>query len=43
LVCEELREAVRAGGMFARDRPVVALISGGRDSTSRSPCAGRGR
>ena len=32
-MCEELREAVRAGGMFARDRPVVALISGGRDST----------
>src|SRR5438270_8358310 len=30
---EELRESVREGGMFARDRPVVAMISGGRDST----------
>jgi tRNA(Ile)-lysidine synthase len=33
MVCEELREAVRAGGMFARDRPVVVMLSGGRDST----------
>ena len=30
---EEVREAVRAGGLFARDRPVVAMLSGGRDST----------
>jgi tRNA(Ile)-lysidine synthase len=33
MVCEELRDAVRAGGMFAREEPVIALISGGRDST----------
>jgi tRNA(Ile)-lysidine synthase len=31
--CEQLRETVRAGGLFARDRPVVAMLSGGRDST----------
>ncbi len=30
---EDIREAVRAGGLFARDRPVVAMLSGGRDST----------
>jgi tRNA(Ile)-lysidine synthase len=30
---EVLREAVRDGGLFARDRPVVAMLSGGRDST----------
>jgi tRNA(Ile)-lysidine synthase len=29
---EEVREAVRAGGLLAQDRPVVAMISGGRDS-----------
>ncbi len=29
----ELREEVRASGLFARDRPLVAMISGGRDST----------
>jgi tRNA(Ile)-lysidine synthase len=29
----ELREQVRAGGLFVRDRPVVVLLSGGRDST----------
>jgi len=29
----EVREAVRAGGLFARDRPLLAMISGGRDST----------
>lgn len=28
-----LRETVRASGLFARDRPVVAMVSGGRDST----------
>jgi tRNA(Ile)-lysidine synthase len=33
VLCEELRAAVREGGMFARDRPVVAMLSGGRDST----------
>ena len=32
MVCEEVRESVRAGGLFARDRPIVAMISGGRDS-----------
>jgi tRNA(Ile)-lysidine synthase len=30
---EEVRQAVRDGGLLARDRPVVAMISGGRDST----------
>jgi tRNA(Ile)-lysidine synthase len=30
---EEVREAVRRSGLFARDRPLVAMISGGRDST----------
>ena len=30
---EEVRQAVRDGGLFARDRPVVAMLSGGRDST----------
>jgi tRNA(Ile)-lysidine synthase len=30
---EEVREAVRSGGLFARDRPLVAMVSGGRDST----------
>src|SRR5271168_3031845 len=29
---EEVREAVRAAGLLARDRPVVAMLSGGRDS-----------
>jgi tRNA(Ile)-lysidine synthase len=33
MVCEELRAAVLAGGMFALEQPVVALFSGGRDST----------
>ncbi len=32
-VCEEVRDAVSSGGLFARDRPVVAMLSGGRDST----------
>src|SRR5271167_4625478 len=27
-----VREAVRAGGLLAQDRPVVAMLSGGRDS-----------
>lgn len=30
---ERVREVVRRSGLFARDRPVVAMISGGRDST----------
>jgi tRNA(Ile)-lysidine synthase len=29
---EEVREAVRAGGLLAQDRPLVAMLSGGRDS-----------
>jgi tRNA(Ile)-lysidine synthase len=29
---EEVREAVRAGGLLGQDRPVVAMLSGGRDS-----------
>jgi tRNA(Ile)-lysidine synthase len=33
MICERVREAVRDGGLFARDRPVVAMLSGGRDST----------
>jgi tRNA(Ile)-lysidine synthase len=31
--CEELRERVRDGGLLAREQPVVAMLSGGRDST----------
>jgi tRNA(Ile)-lysidine synthase len=30
---EQIREAVRAGGLLGDGRPVVAMISGGRDST----------
>jgi tRNA(Ile)-lysidine synthase len=30
---EEVRDAVRRSGLFARDRPLVAMVSGGRDST----------
>jgi hypothetical protein len=30
-VCEEVREMVAGSGMFAHDRPVVAMLSGGRD------------
>jgi tRNA(Ile)-lysidine synthase len=33
MVCEQVREAVRAGGLFARDRPLLVMLSGGRDST----------
>jgi tRNA(Ile)-lysidine synthase len=29
---EEVLEAVRAGGLLAQDRPVVTMLSGGRDS-----------
>jgi tRNA(Ile)-lysidine synthase len=32
-VAAELRQLVRDGGLFARDRPIVAMLSGGRDST----------
>jgi len=32
MIVEELRGAVRDGGLFARDRPVLAMLSGGRDS-----------
>ena len=30
---EQVREQVRAGGLFARDRAVLVMLSGGRDST----------
>ena len=30
---EEIRELVRASGLFARDRPVLVMLSGGRDSS----------
>jgi tRNA(Ile)-lysidine synthase len=30
---EDLRETVRTGGLLAAGRPVVAMVSGGRDST----------
>jgi tRNA(Ile)-lysidine synthase len=38
MVCERVREAVARSGLFARDdrlsaRPVLAMLSGGRDST----------
>jgi len=33
MIDEELRQAVRAGGLLAQGRPVVAMLSGGRDST----------
>ncbi len=33
MLVEQVRETVRAGGLFARDRPVVVMLSGGRDST----------
>ena len=33
MIDERLREAVRAGGLLAPGRPVVAMLSGGRDST----------
>jgi tRNA(Ile)-lysidine synthase len=33
MVCEQVRQAVRAGGLFARDRPLLVMLSGGRDST----------
>jgi tRNA(Ile)-lysidine synthase len=33
MISEQVRDAVSAGGLFARDRPVVAMLSGGRDST----------
>lgn len=33
MACEEIRELVRASGLFARDRPVLVMLSGGRDSS----------
>src|ERR1700674_5603486 len=33
MVVEEVRELVADSGLFARDRPVVVMFSGGRDST----------
>jgi tRNA(Ile)-lysidine synthase len=33
MITEQVRELVRAGSLFARDRPVVVMLSGGRDST----------
>ncbi len=33
MISEQVREQVRAGALFARDRPVVVMLSGGRDST----------
>src|SRR5947207_1660910 len=32
-VCEQLRERVSRAGVLARDRPLVAMYSGGRDSS----------
>ncbi|MHB8532804.1 MAG: tRNA lysidine(34) synthetase TilS [Solirubrobacteraceae bacterium] len=32
-IVEEVQEAVRAGGLFARERPALVMLSGGRDST----------
>jgi tRNA(Ile)-lysidine synthase len=33
MIDEELRQTVRSGGLLAPGRPLVAMISGGRDST----------
>jgi tRNA(Ile)-lysidine synthase len=33
VIVEQVSQAVRDGGLFARDRSVVAMLSGGRDST----------
>jgi tRNA(Ile)-lysidine synthase len=33
VIDRELREAVRAGGLLAPGRPIVVMLSGGRDST----------
>ena len=30
---EEVHEAVRRSGLFARDRPLLVMLSGGQDST----------
>src|SRR6185312_10403497 len=32
MVVQEIREAVRAGGLLDGGRPIVAMVSGGRDS-----------
>jgi tRNA(Ile)-lysidine synthase TilS/MesJ len=33
VIVEQVSQAVRDSGLFARDRSVVAMLSGGRDST----------
>ncbi len=33
MVCEEVLEAVRAGGLLGRPEPLLVMLSGGRDST----------
>ncbi len=33
MIVDQVREAVAAGGLFARDRPVLVMFSGGRDSS----------
>ena len=38
MICDEVREAVRAGGLLSRDdrvpaQPILVMLSGGRDST----------
>jgi tRNA(Ile)-lysidine synthase len=33
MICEQVRQAVSGSGLFARDRPVLVMLSGGRDST----------
>jgi tRNA(Ile)-lysidine synthase len=33
MICEQVREQVRDGGLLAGGQPIVAMISGGRDST----------
>ncbi len=33
MISEQVRETVRSGSLLARDRPVVVMLSGGRDST----------
>src|ERR1700756_3666405 len=32
MIVEQIREAVRAGGLLDAGRPLVAMLSGGRDS-----------
>ena len=33
MIVEQIRERVRAGGLLADERPLVVMLSGGRDST----------